>query len=136
MDGHQEPLSLSRIKSALAGRLRSIRMEIYGEQGGPELAGQLRLPFRTWDNYENGVTIPGEVLPRFLEVTDTEALWLLHGDGPKYRRITIEVIRDSIAEGTIRSIPAPNDGIGIFPTCEQAAPAMPLTESVEFVRLT
>ena len=35
MDGHQEPLSLSRIKSALAGRLRSIRMEIYGEQGGP-----------------------------------------------------------------------------------------------------
>jgi len=136
MDGHQEALSLSRTKSALAGRLRSIRVEIYGEQGSPELAAQLGLPLRMWANYENGVTIPGDMLLRFLEVTDTEALWLLHGDGPKYRRITIELIRDTIREGTIRGIPAPNDGIRIFPTGEQTAPTMPLAEPVEFARLS
>ena len=82
MDGHQEPLSFSGSNSALAGRLRLVRMEIYGEQGGPELAAQLGLPLGTWDKYENGARIPGEVLLRFLEVTDTEAHWLLYGDGP------------------------------------------------------
>jgi hypothetical protein len=64
------------------------------------------------------VTIPGEVLLRFLEVTGTEALWLLRGNGPKYRRITAEVIRDAVGEETIRGMPAPNDGIHIFPTGE------------------
>jgi Bacteriophage CI repressor helix-turn-helix domain len=107
MDGHQEPLSWSRIKSALAGRLRAIRMEIYGEQGGPELARQLGVPLRTWANYESGVTIPGEVLLRFLEVTDTEALWLLRGDGRKYRGITIDVVRDAFGEGTNQDNPVP-----------------------------
>jgi hypothetical protein len=32
------------------------------------------------------VTIPGEVLLRFLAITDTEPLWLLDGEGPRYRR--------------------------------------------------
>ncbi len=44
------------------------------------------LPSRTWCNYESGVTIPGEVLLRFLAITDTEPLWLLDGEGPRYRR--------------------------------------------------
>jgi hypothetical protein len=71
-------------KNSIARRLRSIRIEVYGERGGPVLARQLRLPFPTWANYESGVTIPGDVLLRFLETTGTNPRWLLHGTGPKY----------------------------------------------------
>ena len=85
MDDQPNPCDQDRSKAAIAGRLRLIRSEIFGDHGGPELADQLRLPFRTWFNYESGVTIPGEVLLRFLEITDIEPLWLLGGEGPRYR---------------------------------------------------
>jgi hypothetical protein len=85
MDHPQNP----RGKAAIARRLRLIRTEIYGEDGSPELASQLRLPFRTWVNYESGVTIPGEVLLSFLEATGTNPAWLLRGIGPKYMATTL-----------------------------------------------
>ncbi len=75
-------------KAAIAGRLRLIRSEIFGEHGGPEFADQLGLPFRTWFNYETGVTLPGEVLLKFLVITGTEPLWLLCDEGPRYRATT------------------------------------------------
>ena len=53
----------------LAGRLHQIRLAMYGEHGGPSLAEALRIPTRTWANYESGVTVPGLVLLRFIEVT-------------------------------------------------------------------
>ena len=71
-------------RAAVAGRLRMIRMDLYGEHGGPLLAGKLRLPHRTWSNYEQGVTIPGEVLLEFLRLTGVEPTWLLSGLGEKY----------------------------------------------------
>jgi hypothetical protein len=74
-----------RAKTALADRLREIRTEKYGERGGPELSRRLNLPIRTWYNYEVGVTVPAEVLLRFVELTGAEPLWLLRGIGPKYR---------------------------------------------------
>ncbi len=80
----------TRSKAAIAGRLRLIRSEIFGEHGGPELADQLGLPFRTWFNYEAGVTMPGEVLLKFLVITGTEPLWLLRNEGPRYRATTLE----------------------------------------------
>ena len=43
----------------LAGRLRELRLELYGVHGGPVLAEALGLPARTWAHYESGVTIPG-----------------------------------------------------------------------------
>ena len=73
------------VKAALAGRLRLIRQERLGERGAPDLARMLGVPERTWLNYEAGVTIPGEVLLRFLEVTSAEPRWLLTGEGPRYR---------------------------------------------------
>ena len=85
MDYQPNRSDKDRSKAAIAGRLRLIRSETFGEYGGPELADQLGIPFRTWLNYESGVMIPGEVLLRFLEITDTEPLWLLDGEGPKYR---------------------------------------------------
>ncbi|MBX6313514.1 MAG: XRE family transcriptional regulator [Isosphaeraceae bacterium] len=74
-----------RVKCHLSERLRMIRTELYGERGGSEMARRLGLPIRTWYNYEAGVTVPAEVLLRFLELTSVEPLWLLYGKGPKYR---------------------------------------------------
>jgi transcriptional regulator with XRE-family HTH domain len=72
-------------KYRLSERLRQIRVELYGERGGSEMARRLGLPVRTWYNYESGVTVPAEVLLRFMELTSAEPLWLLHGEGPRYR---------------------------------------------------
>ena len=72
-------------KAAIAGRLRSIREEIYGKEGLPEVAERLGLPPRTWHNYESGVSIPGEVLLRYLILTGAEPLWMFTGHGDRFR---------------------------------------------------
>ncbi len=74
-----------RIKNGLSERLRLLRTEIYGERGGPDQARTLNIPVRTWYNYENGVTVPAEIILRVIELTSVEPIWLLHGEGPKYR---------------------------------------------------
>lgn len=73
------------VKASLSRRLREIRQEQYGDHGGPELARRLSLPARTWYNYETGVTVPAEVMLAFIDQTGANPLWLLSGDGPKYR---------------------------------------------------
>jgi hypothetical protein len=65
--------------------LREIRQDIFGEHGGPELARRLGLPARTWYNYETGVTVPAEVLLEFIEQTGANPMWLLSGEGSRYR---------------------------------------------------
>lgn len=87
---------IQRTKCELAERLREVRTEHYGERGGPELSRQLALPVRTWYNYEVGVTVPAEVLLRFVELTSVEPLWLLYGRGPKYRRTPPVEPKDSL----------------------------------------
>jgi hypothetical protein len=72
------------VKRELAERVREIREETFGEHGGPLLAEALRLPFRTWLNYEAGCTIPALVILRFIEVTNAHHHWLLTGEGEKY----------------------------------------------------
>lgn len=72
------------LKSAIARRVRTIREDKYGFDGVQNLAAELRLPARTWLNYESGVTLPGEVLLRFIAVTSVDAHWLLSGEGPAY----------------------------------------------------
>src|SRR5438270_8742571 len=74
-----------KAKFELADRLRLLRSELYGERGGPELARRLGLPIRTWYNYESGVTVPAEVVLKIIELTSVEPIWLLHGQGPKFR---------------------------------------------------
>ena len=72
-------------KLHLAARLRATREEVFGELGSVEVARRLGVPERTWTNYEDGVTIPGEVLLRYMTITGLEPGWLLIGSGPKYR---------------------------------------------------
>ena len=75
-----------RLKAAMGHRLSEVRQEKYGPIGAPLLAMTLGMPaLRTWLNYEAGVTIPGEVLLRFVETARVDAHWLLTGEGPKYR---------------------------------------------------
>ncbi len=74
-----------RAKLQLAERLTSLRSELFGERGGPEMARRLAIPVRTWYNYEGGVTVPAEVILKIIELTSVEAVWLLHGEGPKFR---------------------------------------------------
>lgn len=71
-------------RSAIGGRLRQVRMDLYGENGGPMLAEALRLPYRTWINYESGVTVPALVVLRFIELTGACPHWLLTGEPPRY----------------------------------------------------
>ena len=72
------------IRNNLAVRLREIRLELYGEHGGPILAQQLGLPYRTWHSYEGGAAIPGPLILRFLEVTRANPHWLITGEGERY----------------------------------------------------
>src|SRR3954447_1540336 len=75
-----------RAKLELAGRLATLRLELFGDRGGPEMARQLSIPVRTWYNYEGGVTVPAEVILKIIELTAVEPAWLLHGKGPKFRQ--------------------------------------------------
>ena len=72
-------------RRALADRIRHVRREAFGEDGVPDLAFQIGVPARTWENYETGVSVPGDVILRFTVLTRVEPAWLLTGDGPIYR---------------------------------------------------
>jgi hypothetical protein len=74
------------VKASISRRLREVRQELFGEHGGPELARRLNLPARTWYNYETGVTVPAEVLLSFIDQTGANPIWLLTGDGDRFRR--------------------------------------------------
>lgn len=77
--------SKSFVKTQISARLRRVRMELFGEHGGPELARRLELPARTWYNYETGVTVPAEVMLSFIDQTGVNPAWLLTGEGFVYR---------------------------------------------------
>jgi hypothetical protein len=78
----------------LARRIREIRRDIYGESGARTLAEDLDLPAGTWVNYESGVIIPATVILRFLEVTGANPIWLLRGEGDRYRTRQVTVTRN------------------------------------------
>ena len=51
-------------KNLLADHLNEIRVEMYGEHWGAEFVRRLKIPVRTWYNYEMRGTVPAEVLLR------------------------------------------------------------------------
>jgi hypothetical protein len=109
------------VKAQISGRLREVRQELFGDHGGPELARRLNLPARTWYNYETGVTVPAEVLLSFIDQTGTNPLWLLHGEGPKYRRGLEDMVlaeltpEQLIRRGLEKLEEAPNEVVLVAP---------------------
>lgn len=79
----QRPTSDQR--ADIAGRLRLIRVERFGEGGVEDLAGRIGVLAASWSNYELGVAIPGEVLLAFLVETGADPAWLLRGEGARFR---------------------------------------------------
>jgi hypothetical protein len=84
MDDFRLESDWSEIKNGLSRRVREIRVELYGEHGGPLLAAALDMPFRAWMSYEMGVSMPAQSILRFIEVTRTNPHWLLTGEGQKF----------------------------------------------------
>jgi len=72
------------LKNELADRVREIRREIFGDYGGPVLAEALHVSFRSWRGYEQGATIPAQVILQFIELTSAHPHWLLTGEGEKF----------------------------------------------------
>ena len=72
--------------SNLAERIRSVRMDLFGEHGGPVLARLLRVPSRRLARIESGGPIPARIILQLIEVTGANPHWLLSGEGEKYRR--------------------------------------------------
>jgi hypothetical protein len=72
------------LKSDIAGRVREVRVALYGENGGPVLAKAVAIPFRTLHNYESGCTIPAHSILRFIELTGVHPHWLLTGRGARF----------------------------------------------------
>ncbi len=79
------PPESEHAKTILARRLREVRTDLFGDKGATEIARALMVPARTWYNYERGVTVPAEVLLRFIALTGVEPQWLLDGQGERYR---------------------------------------------------
>jgi hypothetical protein len=71
-------------RAALASRVREIRQEVFGDDGGPLLARRIELPSRVWSQFEAGRTIPAEVILRFMDLTNANPRWLWTGEGDKY----------------------------------------------------
>ena len=84
MARRKTPAVTLQSKHVLAERIMTLRMDLYGPRGGPELARRLGIPVRTWYNYEGGITVPGEILLKIIEVTSVDPMWLLHGTGPRF----------------------------------------------------
>jgi len=93
-----------RAKLELAERLAALRLELFGERGGPEMARRLGIPVRTWYNYEGGVTVPAEVVLKIIELTSVDPAWLLHGKGPRFRH--------PLGEGHLEGGSRPADAVG------------------------
>jgi len=79
---NQFPSSASR--KWIAERVRQIRIERYGENGGPVLAKAMGIPFQAWASYEAGTTMPSEVLLRFIQVTNSNPNWFLTNMDDQY----------------------------------------------------
>jgi len=80
-----EVMPMQKENDLLSTRVRLIRVEKYGEDGVSAISRALKIPARTWENYEGGVTIPARHLLQFIEITGVEPHWLLTGEGERYR---------------------------------------------------
>jgi hypothetical protein len=81
------PISETQLlRGLISDRLREIRLDLFGPEGGPEVADLVGVGRAAWAAYEEGVTVPAEVVLAFIDVTGCRPRWLLTGRGEKYER--------------------------------------------------
>lgn len=68
----------------LAERVRTVRLQLYGECGGPMMAEQLGIPQRRLARIEAGGPISAELILKLINVTGVNLRWLLSGEGETY----------------------------------------------------
>jgi hypothetical protein len=78
--------------TALSERIRGVRTDLFGEQGGPILARRLRIPQRTMARMEAGRPIPGVLILRLIEVTGVNPHWLLCGEGERFVQPALSLV--------------------------------------------
>ena len=73
-------------RDMIGQRLHAVRTELFGSDGVDVLARQLGIAPQVWRNIEQiGGLITAAQLLAFVELTGANPVWLLRGDGPKYR---------------------------------------------------
>ena len=75
----------TRASIRIAQRLATVRSELFGESGQPDIAKHVGVPVQSWRNFEGGVTAPPEVILKVLVLFAVEPNWLLNGEGPTFR---------------------------------------------------
>jgi hypothetical protein len=70
--------------ATLSERVRAVRLQLFGECGGPMLAQRLGIPHRRLARIEAGGPIPAELILRLIDVTGANPRWLLSGEGERY----------------------------------------------------
>ena len=65
----------------IGSRLRETRNDWYGEHGAQFFADALGIPLRIWLSYESGHRMTGDIMLRFLVMTQVNPEWLLSGQG-------------------------------------------------------
>jgi len=86
MENVGNPPGSQGFNNSIASRVGVIRREAFGDGDGAleSLSLALGIPARTWENFEQGVTIPAWVILRFIVHTGAEPRWLLAGEGERY----------------------------------------------------
>lgn len=69
-------------------RIRQVRQEQFGARGVKELAQLLGISELAWLDFEAGSGVPAHILLDFIELTGVSALWLMCGEGSKFRPAT------------------------------------------------
>jgi hypothetical protein len=77
-------LEINGDHSSLSERMRTVRVELYGENGEFALARLLGMPEARLRRMESNGRIPAHVILAFIEITKANPHWLLSGDGEKY----------------------------------------------------
>ncbi len=75
------------LTAAMLGlRVQEIRLEVFGDNksGVEAIASLLSIPAKTWENFEEGVTMPAPLMLHFIVATGANPEWLLTGSGSRF----------------------------------------------------
>jgi hypothetical protein len=75
--------------STLSERIGAVRMDLFGECGGPVLARRVGIPQRLLARMEAGSPFPGLLVLKLIEVTGVNSQWLLSAEGERFGQPTL-----------------------------------------------